>query len=258
MTKRTSSLAAAASAAKRAKTAAAKAQAKPEEPLTGTELSPRVLADWAEAKDFVFATHKDSFDRILSRATSGLVDFPTFLREYAYCVLASGFRARTAAGLLDPILARVHDEEAMLELFGPSPRRGRGGNRPRAAADTGWAGNRSKINAIYTMSQREHEYGELKKQMTDVDSLEALPRIGPIVKHHLARNIGLTSVGKTDLHVVRYAKTVARMEPRLFLQTLAKEVDLPEGAADFIMFVWLMHDRGVEKEGCCHGGLELR
>ena len=78
------------------------------------------------------------------------------------------------------------------------------------------------------------------------------------MKHHLARNIGLVSVGKTDLHVVRYAKTVAKMDPRVFLNTLAAHAALPEGAADFIMFVWLMHDRGVEKEGCCHGGLELR
>ena len=149
MTKRT--LAAAASGAKRARKAVA---VKTEESTPAVsvkhELSQQVVDDWHTAKDFVFATHRDSYERILSRATGGLVDWPTFLKEYTYVVLASGFRARTASKLVEPILAQVHDEQEMLGLFG----------------------NRSKINAIYTMAQREHEYDEIKAQMTDVDSLE--------------------------------------------------------------------------------------
>jgi len=128
----------------------------------------------------------------------------------------------------------------------------------------------------------------LRKSLESVDSLEQLPRVGPAVKHHLARNIGLSqSYAKPDLHLVKYMtanggatwtacaksdvadaanvkqsaqrRNAAAVNARVqrFVARIAAHFEEPIGVVDFCLFCWLSHD-GKRNDLCCNGKLRLR
>ena len=121
--------------------------------------------------------------------------------------------------------------------------------------------NEQKVKAIADVYKMKKDWPELRKKFTDVDSLTILPRIGPTVKYHLARNIGVKSVSKPDKHMIRWIKELTGKEdPEIvheITSAIAKDVGKKEGTVDFALWVWMSHNRGEEME-CCHGGLALR
>lgn len=198
---------------------------------------PNALAeDFEAALKFTRQAHPGCFDRIASR-TQLVPDFATFFEEYTYVVLASGFRATIASRLVPKMLAAEGQIDEMLEHFK----------------------NKGKVGAIASIWEKgQKDWPGLRASLSSVDALENLPRIGPIVKFHLARNIGLKSVAKPDLHLVRYAAGHGYGDVESMMEALGQISGVTVGAADFALWVWLSHDGGVWREGCCGGGLSLR
>ncbi|CAL5988300.1 Conserved_hypothetical protein [Hexamita inflata] len=90
--------------------------------------------------------------------------------------------------------------------------------------------------------------------------LSRLPYIGPVTCYHLARNIGLSSCVKPDLHLKRLVNSLFGNDDEKFvqqiIQKLADQLQKTPGEVDFSLWVWLSHE-GCQKEGCC-GILRLR
>lgn len=205
--------------------------------ITDKQLS-KAMEDYKEALEFTERTHKKDLERINS--LDGIVeDFDKFFYEYIYVILASGFKAKVAARFTPLLYEKKGDIDQMLTVFK----------------------NKAKVQAIHDVYAMKDKWPEMRKRFTDVDSLTELPRIGPTVKFHLARNIGVKSVSKPDKHMIRWInELVGKEDPEIVHQLtseIAKKVNKKEGTVDFALWVWMSHNRGEEME-CCHGGLELR
>lgn len=222
----------------------------------------QALRDFDMAWAFTQRTHTPDMVWIGQRQTL-VTTFEDFYREYCYVVVASGFRGRTAARLAPLLAACCGDEKAMLRVFK---------NKQKCAA----------LARVWRDGQE--RWAEMRASWRTEDDLCALPRIGPIVKYHLARNIGLRSCVKPDLHIVRYANELYKTErddgaeqrAQRLVQTIATEHGIAPGVADFALWVWLSHRAARVRTGtkrkreseqyldeaqvleCCNGGYRLR
>jgi hypothetical protein len=207
---------------------------KPEDPCHGDVLVQLLREkagdpdDFTRALAFVEAAHGPDLAWIRSR-TSLVQTFDEFYEEYCYVVLASGFRARTAARLLPEILDAHGNLDLMLQGFR----------------------NRQKCQAMSDTYAMRGSWDTLRASFTDVDSLETLAYVGPVTKYHLARNIGLAAgYAKPDVHLVRYA--VARGQGvQALVQEVATKHGEPVGVTDFILWIWLSHGYGILVDECC-------
>lgn len=207
-----------------------------------TEITPeqleRAMDDYKQALEFTNSTHLKDLNRIDS--LDGLMtDFDKFFYEYVYVVLASGFRAIVAARLAPQIVECQGDMEKMQSVFK----------------------NQRKLDAIENMWNQRKNWDELRASLKTVDDCQELPFIGPTTKYHLARNIGLISMAKPDLHMIRWVEEITgrgdEETVHQITQEIAKKVNKKQGTVDFALWVWFSHNRGEENK-CCHGGFELR
>ncbi len=72
---------------------------------------------------------------------------------------------------------------------------------------------------------------------TSIDELQQLPFIGAVTKYHLARNIGFDAV-KSDLHLVRLARTYGFAEPDDLCYFLGGFSDERIGVVDFVLWAY--------------------
>lgn len=205
--------------------------------ITNAQLD-RALADFSKALDFTMKTHASDLERIDSR-DGVMTDFDSFFYEYVYVVLASGFRAKIAARLA-PLIVECHGDIPKMQKHFK---------------------NQRKLNSIATIWGERERWKELRDSFKTVDDLVNLPFIGEITKYHLARNIGLVSCAKPDVHLCRWCGKITgndkeEMVP-ILTQAIADKVGRKQGTVDFALWVWLSHNKGDEME-CCHGGYALR
>ena len=201
------------------------------------EVTDALEEDMMDAVAFALDTHGPDVGRIEERVAGGVVEeFDTFLAEYAYVVVASGFKAEFAARVVPSLLSRLPDLDAMRELFK----------------------NKAKTAAIVEVAAMRPRWAELRASFATPDDLMVLPRIGPVVKFHLARNIGLKACVKPDVHMVSYAAKMGWNDPVEMIETLAASHNINPGVLDFCFWVWMSHDCGKPRPNCCHGGKELR
>ncbi|KAH7821165.1 uncharacterized protein MONOS_17790 [Monocercomonoides exilis] len=199
------------------------------------QLTKKIREDFEKAKEFAESTHKEDIDWIKSRV-SLTEDFDDFFDNYIYVIIASGFRAMVAARISKKLFECKGDMDKMREIFK----------------------NEKKLQAIKDVWDMKKDWSKIRSTITDVDSLKQFPRIGDIVKYHLARNIGLISCGKPDVHLVRYCEGYNCDDPHVLINALSKEVNLLPGTVDFILWIWLSHGKGTKKAACCNGGYPLR
>ncbi|KNC52552.1 uncharacterized protein AMSG_08119 [Thecamonas trahens ATCC 50062] len=199
------------------------------------ELTDELEADVMAAVAFTRETHGEDVRRMDARSEL-IVSFDDFYTEYAYVVVASGFRAEFAARIVPALVAAAPDEAAMIALFK----------------------NRAKIAALVKVYGMRSEWETLRASFRTPDDLTVLPRIGPVVKFHLARNIGLKSCVKPDVHMMAYAAKRGWHSPIDMVEALAAAYHLPIGTLDFCLWVWMSHGFGSATSKCCHGGYELR
>ena len=198
----------------------------------------RAMADYTKAVDFTMKTHSSDLNRIDS-LTGLLKDFDQFFYEYVYVVLASGFKGKIAARLTPQLVECEGDIDKMYKIFK----------------------NQRKLNAIAKMWGQKDNWETVREGFRSVDDLSKLPYIGEITKFHLARNIGLISCAKPDLHLCRWCGKITGNDSEeivpIVTQAIADKVERKQGTVDFALWVWLSHNQGEEME-CCHGGYALR
>lgn len=199
----------------------------------------KALSDYEEALKFTEKTHISDLRRI--DGIKGVTEnFDDFFYEYIYVICASGFRAKVAARLTPLLHGCNGDMNEMKKHFK----------------------NEAKLKAIAEVYKMKSEWSQLRESFKTPEDLEKLPRIGPIVKYHLARNIGVISVAKPDKHMIRWAEelTGKGTEEQVFniIDALASKLDKRKGTVDFALWVWLSHNKGQENEDCCYGKLALR
>ena len=118
------------------------------------------------------------------------------------------------------------------------------------AFDLNVIGHLGKRDAISKALKEHSEWFETLKKSTDqLNFLESLPWIGPITKHHLARNLGL-DYAKPDRHLVAlacqfdYATHPALLEGvQRMCSDLAKTFGMRIGTVDLILWRF-MSDMG--------------
>ena len=207
------------------------------ESITKEQLE-EALSDYNKAYDFTLKTHKSDMDRI--NGLNGLMkNFDDFFYEYVYVVLASGFKGKIAARLTPKLVECHGDMDKMLEIFK----------------------NTKKLNSIKKVWDMKNDWDELRKSFKTVDDLVKLPYIGDVTKFHLARNIGLLSCAKPDLHLCKWVEKITGNNDEktvsMVTQAIADKLERKQGTVDFALWVWLSHHQGEEAE-CCHGGYALR
>jgi hypothetical protein len=195
------------------------------------------MDEYEKASEFALATHASDVTRIDS--LNGLMEsFDDFFYEYVYVVIASGFRARVAARVTPRLVACEGNMEKMRKIFR----------------------NHRKLDAIAEVWSQKDDWKQLKETLNSVEDLTKLPFIGQITKFHLARNIGLISCAKPDLHLCRWCEKVVGNGDEAVVpaitQAIGDRVGRKQGTVDFMLWVWLSH-QGVKQE-CCNGGYALR
>ena len=128
-----------------------------------------------------------------------VLDEQAFLGEYCWVVYASGFRYAVVRDKFPAIEAafRGFDPAALGAMDWVDPRSLPIRNRRKAE------GFLAGCHAIAAEG-----FDAFKARVADggPDVLEELPGIGPVVKHHLAKNIGLSDTAKPDVWLVRCAE----------------------------------------------------
>ena len=196
------------------------------------------LSDYNLAYEFTMKTHGSDLNRIDS--LNGLMtNFDDFFYEFVYVVIASGFKGRIAARLTPQLVDCKGNMEKMQKIFK----------------------NQQKLNAISKIWNMRDQWDQLRSSFRTVDDLVKLPYIGEITKYHLARNIGLTSCAKPDLHLCRWCEKICGKSDEeavsYVTKAIGEKVGRKQGSVDFALWVWLSHNKGEELE-CCHGGYALR
>ena len=167
-----------------------------------------------------------------------------FFSEYVWCIMASGFNARVVYDKFQEIrrVLKGFDLSSVNPTYIP-----RSGMRVIA--------NKAKWDAVASCVRllKSTQWDEFRSTyMTSVDAMEKLPRIGPVVKYHLARNLGFDVV-KPDLHLQRVADRFKAASPDGFCRSIQLSVDeaglLTLGQIDYCVWCFLSHAGKVRT--CC-------
>lgn len=124
-------------------------------------------------------------------------DADDFAARVLYVICNSGLRVTIAAPIADACATALRKGQSATEVFGHA--------RKAAAIDLIWR-------------DRHMLFERYRRAIAKLDFLVGLPWIGPVTKHHLAKNLGAIAA-KPDVHLVRLANaegtTPARMCRRL-------------------------------------------
>ncbi|EFO61482.1 Hypothetical protein GLP15_5070 [Giardia lamblia P15] len=203
---------------------------------------------YIQAKIFAEKTHSMDVERL--RTKINLTEDPeVFFEEYVYTVLASGFRAKVASEYTKKILLCLNFSMGVVitpleEVFR----------------------NQRKCTAIketfmqFSGPAGAEKYRLISHTWKKPQDLTELPMIGPTTCWQLARNIGLCSAAKPDVHMKRLFQRLFHNSDSEFIlkmfQQLANTLHEPAGIVDFVVWIYLSHN-GKEKD-CCHGEYLLR
>lgn len=143
--------------------------------------------------------------RDYERLNTANISESTFLCEYAWVVLNSGFRESTVRKIFNYFSLCFYDWESAIEI---SLNRDICVSLAKPVFN-----NQKKLEGIVRGIDIYLELGgitwvkdRLKENYRD---LETLPFIGPITSKHLAKNLGL-SIAKPDRHLERFASSINR------------------------------------------------
>ena len=125
-----------------------------------------------------------------------------FAREAIYVICNSGMKNSVAAPIARRCLAALESGESVATVFGHP-------------------GKRVAIDAVWR--QREELFERYRRANVKVDFLGELPWIGPVTRHHLAKNLG-ADTAKPDVHLERLAR-----RDRTTTQTLCRRLSRATG-----------------------------
>lgn len=199
-------------------------------------------AFFQEAFIFTATTHREFLD---SLATLDINMFgpKRFLGEYTWVIFTSGFNASIVSAKYEQI-ARTLSQFDPKKVQEGIVRKGMKIIRHEAK----W---RAVLDCARTLQRTPWE--EFRAEyLSSLDAMEKLPRIGPVTKYHLARNIGFDCV-KPDLHLVRAAERFGAASPEHLCRYL--QAHHQDGSSlllsqiDYVIWCYLSHAGKIST--CC-------
>jgi hypothetical protein len=160
-----------------------------------------------------------------------------FLREHAFVVANSGMRASVIAGLWPRLREAFDDWQSTASLV----------NDPAAARERALLvlGNRAKIGAILACAEHVAVDGWTSirralvsmedKPVAAVEYLGTFPYMGPTIRYHLAKNIGV-QVAKPDRHLVRIAEHFGERDVQAFCRRIAEATGDTVPVVDYVLW----------------------
>jgi len=148
-----------------------------------------------------------------------------FMAEYVWVVYAAGFRVATLEAKF-PALRRAFTHFNLHRMAGMRT----------AAGALRVIANARKACCVLRGAQliAAEGFARFKQRVRreGPDALMALPGIGPITKDHLARNVGLASVAKGDVHIERVRRLFHCSSKDEFARYLSNRFRHPEGVVE--------------------------
>lgn len=137
-----------------------------------------------------------------------------FFQEYAWTVIASGFKYRIARTLFEKYKASGYDASVIRHPM------------KRKALTIGW----TKFPEWFKQLKATPEENRL-------DFLDSLPHIGPVTKYHLAKNIGF-DYAKPDVHLERLTKLFGFPDAQKLCAFLSQETGERLAVVDLILWYY--------------------
>jgi len=195
-----------------------------------------------DAKTFTIDHHEEFLDYLEALPERKITD-KEFFAEYCWVIFASGFNAQVVSNKFSRIRKT---------LSGFDPHR----VTPKAATvGLKIIAHKPKWDAIISCAKMlsSMSWDEFKqKYLSEIDRMEQLPRIGPITKFHLARNLGYDVV-KPDLHLVRVAEHFGDIPIEALCRNLRSTCPDASGynlgQIDFCIWCFLSHVGEIQP--CC-------
>lgn len=192
------------------------------------ETSLGVEAYWRGALEFAERHYPDVLERYRTLRPEH-VGPEEFFSEYVWCVYVSGFNSKVVDKKIGALLAafgswRCHIDDVW---------------EPHIWSMVGRiVANRRKFDAVVKTKTLMQKMGWERFRaifLTSTDHIGDLPFMGPVMRHHLARNIGLDTV-KPDRHLVRLASHFGFGDPAEMCGFLAESSRERIGVVDVALF----------------------
>lgn len=200
-------------------------QGRPDDFILRDDYKDTIDSFYVEACRYAMRYHEDSVTNY-RYVTLGNITPYVFWREYIWTVYTSGFNARVVTTFF-PRLIKAYDLYDKVESFKEC------WDRVRLVV-----ANLLKCKSVHKTRTLLVELGWgafQEKYLSSVDSLQMLPFVGPVTKHHLGRNLGFDSV-KEDLHLVRLAKHFGFTSATEMCTVLSRSHQERVGVVDFILW----------------------
>jgi hypothetical protein len=154
-----------------------------------------------------------------------------FLRQFAWVVLAAGFRDSVVSRKFPAILGAFLDFSSAREIA-------RQELKCRAAGLAAF-GNQRKIDAILVAAKRVANDGfdAIKPRLAsgDICYLQTFPFMGPATSYHLAKNLGIDVV-KPDRHLLRITRAAGYEAPDAMCRDIANTVGERLSVVDLVLW----------------------
>ncbi len=165
------------------------------------------------------------------------LDETTFLREYAWVVLCSGFRESLIRQRFPSISQAFLNWSSASEIVVDTP-----GCRRKALSIFG---HQRKIEAIISTCQLIHTSGfdvfRLKIESEGIRFLKSLPYIGAATAFHLVKNLGL-DLAKPDRHLTRIADSLGFDSPQQLCEQISTIVGDRISVVDIVLWRFAVID----------------
>jgi len=155
----------------------------------------------------------------------------SFLREYAWVVLASGMRESVVRSKFPEIASCFYDWESAERIS----------NNADACVQAALCVFRheQKLRAVTSTAGliASRGFSNFKEQLDTepFETLRGLSYIGPVTQYHLAKNVGL-DVAKPDRHLVRIAHLFGYSSVQDFCRSVGNETDTKVAVVDLVFW----------------------
>jgi len=150
-----------------------------------------------------------------------------FFTEYMWCVYVSGFNSKVVDKKFSDLLAAYKTWDYICK-----------NEEDLWANVSNIIANRRKFNAVITTRflLQNNGWDRFRNTfLTSIEDIGKLPYMGKVMRHHLARNIGLDTV-KPDRHLVRLANHFGFSDAHTMCAVLGNRYNERIGVVDLILF----------------------
>lgn len=151
-----------------------------------------------------------------------------FFQEYIWCCYVAGFNARVVTGHYTSLIEayEIGDYNLINEATWDKV-------KPIIASRRKFEAIRKTAQLLRTMAWEDFS----ETYLMTIDKIGKLPFMGPVMRHHLARNIGHDTV-KPDLHMERLADHYKYGSPYMMCMLLSDKYNVRIGVVDLMLWFY--------------------